>query len=319
MARVKRPPLIEGEKYGHLTFLGNVRNESREVGDFLCDCGLKVTKACQDVKRIFWAGKIRPCCSKNCSVGKIQYVKDITGEKRNKLTAICSTWEKSSNGDYIWEFQCDCGNTCTTTIGRFRSDHTRSCGCLVAESHMIRENYHGLSKSSEYKSWCKIKERCYNENDKEYPYYGAIGVTMSDEWRNDFRVFLSDMGMKPDDGKRYTVDRIDNTKGYEKDNCRWATNVAQARNKLGLQKNNKTGVKGVHWDQKSKGSWYAKVTWRNLVGEACGKVFSVKKYGEELALFLAAEYRTHMIDLLNLQGAGYTEQHLSNEQSDRWS
>jgi len=123
------------------------------------------------------------------------------------------------------------------------------------------------------------------------------------------------MGKKPAKGS--SIDRIDNTKGYVPGNCRWASQQEQARNKLGLQRNNTSGVKGVSWDEKSKGCIYATAQWKDLDGVPCSKSFSVKTHGEELAFFLACEYRAHQIDLLNLQGAGYSEQHLMNERHNR--
>ena len=318
----EKSPLVEGEKYGYLTYLGNLRKEGKsKVADFQCDCGELVTKHYFSVKKVLRIGRNKPCCSVHCELAKHQYNKprlDITGKKLNKLTALECTGRKCSNGDYLWLFQCDCGNTTEVSVGNFNGGHTQSCGCAVTENRRLREDYHGMTNTPEHKTWFKIKERCYNENEPSYFHYGAIGITMSKEWREDFKVFLHDMGLKPKDGKKYTIDRIDNTRGYEKGNCRWVTTTAQARNKLGLQNNNKTGMKGVHVDQKSEGNFYAKVTWRDLDGKPCGKAFSFNKYGEELALFLAGEYRAHMIDLLNLQGAGYSEQHLMSERHGRW-
>ena len=373
--------LVEGVKYGFLTYLGNRhRVNGRSMADFKCDCGDTVVKCYDDVKRILRKGGVDPCCKRSCPVAALQYgkdytgsrygkltikeklperkgtsflylcecdcgnqvklisnefatkkgnrscgcmlyqgtPKDITGVKKGKLTALATTGVTSGNGDYIWRFSCDCGNECETTIGRFNSGHTISCGCAIKDNWKTRDNYHGMSKTSVYKSWCKIKERCYNENDHEYPHYGAIGIGMCDAWRNDFKQFYADMGDKPDGDEWYTVDRIDNTKDYSPENCRWASIKEQARNKLGLQVNNKTGVKGVHWDEKSPGKLYAKANWRNLDGTMGHKSFSVKTYGEELAFFLACEYRQHQIELLNLQGAGYSEQHLMNERHNRW-
>jgi hypothetical protein len=173
-----------------------------------------------------------------------------------------------------------------------------------------------MKDTSEYKSWTKIKERSFNKNDPCYPHYGAKGVVMCDEWVDDFLAFYQHIGPKPDDGNRYSVDRIDNTLGYEPYNVRWATYAQQARNKNGLSKANKTGVIGVSWEDKLhpnkvNSTMYAVAQWKTINGKPRKKSFSVKKYGEELAFFMACEYRDYQIDLLNLQGAGYTDQHLN--------
>lgn len=88
------------------------------------------------------------------------------------------------------------------------------------------------SKSSErltYNSWQKAKQRCYNQNHHKFPTYGEKGITMCEEWKNNFAQFFKDMGRRP--SLAHTLDRIDNTKGYSLDNCRWATAKVQNRNK----------------------------------------------------------------------------------------
>jgi hypothetical protein len=81
----------------------------------------------------------------------------------------------------------------------------------------------------EYMSWKGIKGRCLVRGDHNYRKYGAKGVTVCDRWRDSFENFLADMGPKP--GPGYSVDRIDNKKGYEPGNCRWATHEEQNNNR----------------------------------------------------------------------------------------
>lgn len=78
-----------------------------------------------------------------------------------------------------------------------------------------------------YATWNGIKYRCYQKNHKSYPYYGARGITMCDEWRNDFRAFALAVGERP---RGATLDRIDNDKGYEPGNVKWSTRVEQLAN-----------------------------------------------------------------------------------------
>ena len=72
-------------------------------------------------------------------------------------------------------------------------------------------------------------QRCHNPNDKDYPNYGGRGITVSKEWRESFSTFLADIGNPAD--RTLTIDRIDNAKGYSKDNCRWASVAQQSNNK----------------------------------------------------------------------------------------
>lgn len=237
-------------------------------------------------------------------MGKAQ---DLTGKVSGRLTAIRKTEDVNSSGSVFWLCSCECGNEVKVSTSSFNSGHTKSCGCITKK--------HGRYGTPEYISWRETKARCFNKNRKSYEDYGAKGITMCDQWKCSFSTFLNDMGEQPKDGEIYTLDRKDPLGDYSPDNCRWATLTQQARNKSGLPSNNTSGVKGVRWDNKAstiKGEedkWYAVAYWRDLNGKSKSKSYSLKKYGEELAFFLACEYRQQQIDLLNLQGAGYGEKH----------
>lgn len=86
----------------------------------------------------------------------------------------------------------------------------------------------GRKRSSEYHQWQSMKNRCSNPKDRDYPSYGGRGITVCERWQ-DFATFLGDVGARPSPGM--TLDRIDNNKGYEPTNVRWATAKDQARNR----------------------------------------------------------------------------------------
>ena len=88
---------------------------------------------------------------------------------------------------------------------------------------------HGLRNTKEYGIWNRIKDRCYNVNNKRYQDYGGRGICMSDEWKKFFKAFYEDMGNRPSD--KHSVDRIDNDGNYCKENCKWSTDIEQANNK----------------------------------------------------------------------------------------
>ena len=110
--------------------------------------------------------------------------------------------------------------------------------------------------SKTYDIWYNMKRRCNDPDHLTAERYREKGISYDPSWE-DFTQFVRDMGTKPDG---CTLDRIDNSKGYSKENCRWATPFEQAHNKR-LYKNNTSGIKGVSW-QTPRGKWraYGKLT-----------------------------------------------------------
>lgn len=90
---------------------------------------------------------------------------------------------------------------------------------------------HGMCKTPTYRSWKSMRERCLRENHKSFHRYGKLGICP--DWIRSFEAFLRDMGARPEG---MTLDRIDNAKGYYKENCRWATLSQQSSNRKGFSK-----------------------------------------------------------------------------------
>ena len=83
-----------------------------------------------------------------------------------------------------------------------------------------------------YKSWQGLWQRCTNPKDIHWARYGGRGLAVDAKWKQ-FPVFLADMGVRP---PHCTLDRVDNDRGYSKDNCRWATASQQASNRSTSQR-----------------------------------------------------------------------------------
>lgn len=105
------------------------------------------------------------------------------------------------------------------------------------------------------------------------------------------------------------IDHIDGIRSNNTiSNLRLTDRAGNARNaKKPIR--NKTGRVGVSLKSNQGLPTSYRATWRDLSGKPHEKYFSINKYGEELAFFMACEYREQMINLLNLQGAGYSENH----------
>ena len=85
-----------------------------------------------------------------------------------------------------------------------------------------------MKKDILYRKYYDMKRRCLNPKSPNYKYYGAIGITVCDEWINSYESFVRDMGIPKRNNLQ--IDRIDNSKGYFKENCRWVTAKTNMRN-----------------------------------------------------------------------------------------
>lgn len=158
---------------------------------------------------------------------------DLTGKKFGRLIVLKRAENKGTKT--AWLCKCDCGNEKIVSGDKLKTGNTKSCGCLNKELTIRRSSTHKMTNTRLYRLWLGIKRRCYNKNQPEYKNYGAKGIKMCDEWKNDFISFYNWSYEHGFDEKlsrwECSIDRIDTLKGYSPQNCRWVDIYKQANNK----------------------------------------------------------------------------------------
>ena len=154
---------------------------------------------------------------------------DLMGQRFNNLLVIKEV-DRNKYGTRQWLCRCDCGNYIIETSNHITTGHTKSCGCYKIKFAKQIFTKHGKKHTRLYNIWCGIKQRCYDVNSNNYKRYGARGIVVCDEWKNDFMSFYNwamNNGYQDD----LSIDRMDNNGNYEPCNCRWATIETQSNNK----------------------------------------------------------------------------------------
>lgn len=163
--------------------------------------------------------------------------KDLTGMRFGRLLVIGRDMNEQSKHDYYWRCICDCGNEKSVTTGHLSGGTVSSCGCLRKEQAIVRIKQecaknvvHGeAGKTALYAIWQSMKQRCKNPKNPGFKWYGAKGVKICQEWQSfaGFAKWAHENGYADLKGveraQRLSIDRIDSSKDYCPENCRWIT------------------------------------------------------------------------------------------------
>lgn len=231
-----------GTRFNKLVTLEEI-DRTTKPAKVLCKCD------CGNIKKISLHGLTTVTKSCGCRGMTV-----LIGDKFGRWTAIQKSFVKNSITRVLC--QCECGTIKEFILGRLtsKSNPSLSCGCYRKDFN----TKHGLKETRIYRIYTTMKSRCYNKNRKGYTDYGARGITICDEWRNNFQAFY-DWAMANEYQEHLEIDRIDVNGNYEPSNCRWITSAQNSYNKRG-SKNSSSKYKGV---TKVKNKWVASIGYQN--------------------------------------------------------
>lgn len=155
---------------------------------------------------------------------------DITGQRFGRLVALEKVATTGSTTNACWRCVCDCGKEAVVKGVLLRKGEVRSCGCYKADLNRQQLTKHGKCNTRLAHIWYQMKERCYCKTSTNYKNYGGRGISVCNEWLQDFQAFY-DWAMANGYSDDLTIDRINNDGNYEPSNCRWVNAKIQAENR----------------------------------------------------------------------------------------
>lgn len=155
---------------------------------------------------------------------------DITGKTFGYWTVLHRDKPHKGKQNSYWICQCACGAVRSVNRSTLVNGRSQSCGCKPSDNRKGINKTHGMSKTRIYHEWLSMRRRCSSPNIKCASSYFEKGITVCDEWKDDFCAF-HEWALENGYNDNLTIDRIDNSIGYSPSNCRWISFEAQQSNK----------------------------------------------------------------------------------------
>lgn len=186
-------------RLGHLLVLNKVGENKLKQSLWLCkcDCGNYVKLRNVTIRK----GVINTCCD------KCPYNDDLNlvGKRFGYITVVDMSYMKERR---YWVCKCDCGKTIIRKGNCLKSGNTKSCGCMKGALVSQNKKKHDHCGEKIYIIWIAMKGRCYNKNNISYKNYGKRGITVCEEWKNNFMAFY-DWAYNNGYKEGLSIDRID--------------------------------------------------------------------------------------------------------------
>lgn len=216
---------LSGKTYGKLTVISKA--PSKGTGSlWICKC------TCGNVKE-FMGNALNRNAYSSCGCTNPRSI-DLMGKVFTRLTVVEKV-ETDKKGNH-WKCVCSCGKELIVRGGNLTNNTTKSCGCY--KNDKFKElldsgggykfpKTHGFTGKLSKQVWDGMMARCYNPDLKQYHNWGGRGITVCERWHT-YENFALDMGEPPDGLK---LERTDNNGNYTPENCIWATDIEQNRNR----------------------------------------------------------------------------------------